>query len=230
VLGRLGPALPENAAGPQRPRGLKSLTLRHHLNNQPAFCYSVGMNRRALIIIFVIVLAALGVIAYLITRPAGSPAIPFVSKFSISSPAFKDGEAIPAQFTCDGESLSPPLQFSNIPGRAETFAVLMEDVDANKNIKPAGAWTHWLVYNLPRTKTELAQQEIITTGLGLNDNGRRAYTGPCPPSGTHRYVFRLFAVNTTLSLKPTANRADFLQALGDHVVDEVQLIGLYQRP
>ncbi|NWG22782.1 MAG: YbhB/YbcL family Raf kinase inhibitor-like protein [Chloroflexi bacterium] len=146
--------------------------------------------------------------------------------FTLTSSSFADGAAIPQQFTCDGADRSPQLSWSGVPGAA-SFVLIMDDPDA-----PGGTFTHWVLYDIPGTRTELVEGE---TGVGLaggNDFRRRGYGGPCPPRGrgAHRYFFRLAALDVaSLGLPASAARRDVEAAMRGHVVATATLMGRYER-
>ncbi len=147
-----------------------------------------------------------------------------------ASAAFKNGEPIPKQFTCDGPNISPPLQWSGVPESARSLALLVDDPDA-----PRGSWVHWVLFNIP-TGIPGLPENIKKTGTipigarqGVNDFREIGYGGPCPPGGKHRYFFRLYALDTELAVDPGATRAQFERAIQGHVVCEAQLMGTYQR-
>ncbi len=150
--------------------------------------------------------------------------------FEITSTAFAGGAAIPSRYTCDGEDTSPPLAWHGAPEGTRAFALICDDPDA-----PAGTWIHWVVYDIPATETGLAEgvprQETLPNGAkqGVNSWGRVGYNGPCPPRGTHRYFFTLYALNTLLHLGPGARRDDLLRALRGHILAETRLMGTYAR-
>ena len=139
----------------------------------------------------------------------------------ISSTAFAAGETIPKKFTCDGPDTSPALSWTEPPAKTQSFALIMDDPDA-----PSGIWDHWLLWNL----TGSALAEGSSDGVsGTNSWGRAGYGGPCPPSGTHRYVFRLLALDAPLTL-PVGTRKDaLLAACKGHVLAEARLVGRYAR-
>jgi Raf kinase inhibitor-like YbhB/YbcL family protein len=148
----------------------------------------------------------------------------------ITSSAFKEGEPIPAKYTCDGENISPPLAWRDAPRNTKTFALIVHDPDA-----PAGDWVHWVVYHIPANVTELSEHAPPTESLpngamqGRNDFKKIGYGGPCPPSGTHRYYFRLYALDADLPLHSGATRKDVENAMRGHVAAEAALIGKYMR-
>lgn len=146
------------------------------------------------------------------------------------SSAFKDRQPIPSVYTCDGKDVSPPLSWSGAPAQTKTFALICDDPDA-----PAVTWVHWVVWNLPANTFELKEglptnQEFSDgTRQGTNDFGRIGYGGPCPPSGTHRYFFKLYALDNSLGLKPGAGKTDLETAMKGHILAETKLLGLYKR-
>lgn len=152
-------------------------------------------------------------------------------KLQVGSDAFSNGQTIPEKYTCSGEDVSPPLTWSPPPAGTKSIAVIVEDVDA-----PGGTFTHWLLYNLPRIETVLAENiakvEILDDGRkqGVNDFGKIGYSGPCPPPGKlHRYYFKIFALDTPLNLPPGATAKDLLAAINHHVLGEGELMGTFGR-
>lgn len=151
--------------------------------------------------------------------------------FSLISSAFKSGDKIPVQYTCDGQDVSPPLSWSGFPPAVKAFAFVVDDPDA-----PGGVFTHWVLFNIPSTVTELptgVKKQPSIEGLGLqgkNDFGDLGYGGPCPPRGRpHRYVFRLYALDAPLNLKAGATKADVLKAVEGHTLGMAELTGTYGR-
>lgn len=146
----------------------------------------------------------------------------------LESPAFGEGVSVPRRHTCDGEDLSPPLCWREVPKGAVTLALVMDDPDA-----PGGTWVHWVVFNLPASTPELpeASSGSLRSGAveGTNSWNRSGYGGPCPPSGTHRYVFRLYALDTSLDLDASATATDVTAASKEHVLAEARLMGTYAR-
>ncbi len=160
------------------------------------------------------------------------------------SSEFTDNGNIPKPFTCDGQDQSPPLEWSGVPESARALALICDDPDA-----PGGTWSHWVVFNLPAQVKGLkagipadqtiaadkmvgvdpAATDLLSAQQGKNDFGKTGYGGPCPPSGTHRYFFRLYALDASLDLAPTATRADVLKAVADHILAEGRLVGRYER-
>lgn len=147
---------------------------------------------------------------------------------TLTSSAFKDGERIPVKYTCDGPDVSPPLDWTQAPNQTKTFVLILEDPNAN-------GFTHWVIFNIPATLTAL-QENIPGTGnlpnssiiQGMNDFGAVGYNGPCPPSGTHHYVFHLYGLDTALTLSPGATKRSVSAAMKGHVLGQVDLTGLYR--
>jgi len=143
----------------------------------------------------------------------------------VTSQAFKTKESIPAKYTCDGPNINPPLEFLDIPKTAISLALLVDDPDA-----PAGDWVHWLVFNMDAKLTQISENSLPASATcGLNDFQENGYGGPCPPSGSHRYLFKLYALDTYLDLGPKATKDDFLKAIDGHIIDQAQLNGKYER-
>jgi Raf kinase inhibitor-like YbhB/YbcL family protein len=153
-----------------------------------------------------------------------------VRSMRITSTAFKEGESIPRQYTCDGADVSPPLAWDDVPDGTQSFALICDDPDA-----PHGTWVHWVIYDLPSLTPTLPeglpQEKTLTDGTkqGTNDFKKIGYGGPCPPSGTHRYFFKLYALKTKLSLAPGATKAQLEKAMDGHVLAHGQLMGRYSR-
>ncbi len=148
----------------------------------------------------------------------------------LTSAAFKEGGPIPSRYTCDGQDVSPPLSWTQPPAGTKSLALISDDPDA-----PGKTWVHWVVYNLPPSARELpeavrAEQELPDgTRQGTTDFGRIGYGGPCPPSGTHRYFFTLYALDAALSLPPGATKQHVEAAMQGHILAHTQLIGTYRR-
>lgn len=145
-----------------------------------------------------------------------------LTRLKISSPAFTSGEKIPEKFTCDGENISPPLEIGDLPEGVKSLALIVDDPDA-----PAGTWTHWLMWDIPVT-SEL--EEGSATGVqGKNGFGEDKYEGPCSPLGTHRYYFRLYALDILLRLPAGSTREELLQQMSYHILASGEIMGLYSR-
>lgn len=148
----------------------------------------------------------------------------------LESSAFTANQLIPGTYSCDGKDLSPPLRWSAPPEGTKSLVLVVDDPDA-----PDRTFVHWLVYNLPPTTRELPEglahhPEVAGGGMqGRNDFDRYGYGGPCPPSGTHRYFFKLYALDTELDLEPGATKSDVLKAMEGRVLEEAELVGHYSK-
>jgi Raf kinase inhibitor-like YbhB/YbcL family protein len=148
----------------------------------------------------------------------------------ITSSSFNNEDIIPAKYTCDGQNISPPLSWSGAPKETKSFALICDDPDA-----PAGTWVHWVIFDIPASINSLPekvvkQEEIAGLGKnGKNSSRRYGYDGPCPPSGTHRYYFKLYALDTMLNLNAGLSKEDLLKAMKGHVLAEAQVMGRYKR-
>jgi Raf kinase inhibitor-like YbhB/YbcL family protein len=148
----------------------------------------------------------------------------------VRSSAFKEGSVIPARYTCDGLDFSPPLSWSSVPDGTQSLTLIADDPDA-----PRGAFVHWVIYNLPpdtrRLPEDVPNQQTLPSGAlqGINGAGSIGYTGPCPPSGTHRYFFKVYALDTELDLGVGATKEEVVRAMEGHVRAEGRLLGTYQR-
>ena len=157
-------------------------------------------------------------------------AISKTSALEIKSPAFENNGIIPKQYSCDGINISPPLSWSNIPEGAKSLALILDDPDA-----PTGTWVHWIIYNMPPASKGLQEgvipiQEMAhETKQGINDFKKIGYGGPCPPSGTHRYLFKLYALDTKLTLKSGATKKQLENAIKGHIILQGELIGKYKK-
>ena len=150
--------------------------------------------------------------------------------FELTSSVFAPGEPIPPKYTCDGEDISPPLQWSDPPPGTQSFALISDDPDA-----PVGTWIHWVLYDLPAEARALSEALPPDADLpdgsrhGKNSWRRLGYGGPCPPGGTHRYFFKLYALDTVLGLDAGASNKQLLQAVEGHVLAQTQVMGVYSR-
>lgn len=150
---------------------------------------------------------------------------PQVMAFIITSPAFMEGQEIPVRFTCGGEDVSPQLDWVGVPDGTETLTLIVDDPDA-----PAGNWVHWVLYNLPPDLTGM-EQGVQGVGFeGITSFNRTGYGGPCPPPGSsHRYFFKLYALDISLNLSAQAGKEEIEDAMRDHILAESVLIGTYAR-
>lgn len=147
----------------------------------------------------------------------------------LTSEVFNEGEAIPDRYACRGVNVSPPLEWEHVQGTIK-YAIICEDPDAS-----SAAWTHWIIFNIPNDTTSLSEwimeREEIDDGTkqGFNDFGTIGYRGPCPPAGTHRYNFKVYALDTVIQLPAKINKEDLLKAMKGHILDEGHLMGRYTR-
>lgn len=143
----------------------------------------------------------------------------------LASPAFADNTHLPVLYTCDGEGVNPPLVISDIPRGAKSLAIIVDDPDA-----PMGTYVHWVVYNISPATTEIAQHSVPAGSLqGKTSAGKQGFVAACPPSGTHRYFFKLYALDIMLPVAPVLDQAGLENAMKGHIVASAQLIGLYSR-
>jgi Raf kinase inhibitor-like YbhB/YbcL family protein len=147
------------------------------------------------------------------------------AKMKVTSSAFQEGGNIPSKFTCDGADVNPALRFEGAPAETKSLVLIVDDPDA-----PVDLFTHWLVWNIDPKASEIAENSAPGGAVqGTNDFPKKGYGGPCPPSGTHRYYFKIFALDQTLGLKPGAKRAEVDAAMRGHVVAQGELMGRYSR-
>jgi Raf kinase inhibitor-like YbhB/YbcL family protein len=148
----------------------------------------------------------------------------------IKSSAFKTGEMIPGKYTCDNIDISPPLEWTYGPAGTKTYAIICDDPDA-----PMGTWVHWVIFNIPGNILALTEntpkKDVLDNGSmqGRNDFGKTGYGGPCPPRGTHRYFFKIYALDTELDTKSGITKKELLKAMEGHVLAEGELVGRYAR-
>ena len=148
----------------------------------------------------------------------------------LTSTAFQHNSPIPVEYTCDGRNISPPLKWGSLPEGVRSLALICEDPDA-----PSGTWIHWVIYNIPAEvgglEAGVSTTETLASGAsqGVNDFRRVGYGGPCPPSGRHRYFFRLYALDAELKLKPGARKQEVVRAMEGHVLATGELMGTYSR-
>ena len=148
----------------------------------------------------------------------------------ITSSAFEEGGLIPRKFTCDDIDVSPPLAWHHAPEGTKEFALICDDPDA-----PMGTWVHWVIYNIPVSTNKfeegIQKESALDNGIiqGRNDFRKTGYGGPCPPGGTHRYFFKLYALDINLNLGPGKTKSELLKAIEGHILAESQLMGKYSR-
>ena len=148
----------------------------------------------------------------------------------LTSTAFSEGNGIPKTYSCDGEDISPELSWEDVPAGTESFVLIADDPDA-----PGATFVHWVIYDIPGKTRKLQEgypkQEMDSDGSrqGINGFRKTGYGGPCPPGGTHRYFFKLYALDTTLDAEAGLSKDDILERMEAHVLDEAQLMGTYSR-
>lgn len=147
----------------------------------------------------------------------------------ITSSAFEHEGSIPAKYTCDGDNISPPLEFFDVPNRTVALVLIMDDPDVPTSIRPDGMWDHWVVFDIDPTTTHVAEGQDPPGVIGVSTNGVAAYGGPCPPDKEHRYFFKLYALDAELSLSSGATKVQVEEAMKDHVIMEAVLMGKYNR-
>lgn len=138
---------------------------------------------------------------------------------------FEHNKNIPSKYTCDGEDLAPDLTITEVPSGTKELVLIVDDPDA-----PIGTWVHWLLYNIPANTSKIDAKHLPQgTKQGITDFKRVGWGGPCPPSGTHRYFFKLYAIDTNISLAEGATKPQLEKAIKDHIIEKAELIGLYKR-
>lgn len=148
----------------------------------------------------------------------------------LNSSVFENEGMIPSKYSCDGEDISPPLSWPSVPERTQTIALIADDPDA-----PMGTFVHWVLFNLPADVQELPEdvpsEKKLDNGAlqGTNDFKKIGYGGPCPPGGTHRYYFKIYALDTEIDLEAGATKKDLINAMEGHILAQGQLMGKYQR-
>jgi Raf kinase inhibitor-like YbhB/YbcL family protein len=143
----------------------------------------------------------------------------------LKSNVFAEGKPIPSKYTCEGSDISPPLSWSGAPSGTKSFALIADDPDA-----PMGTWVHWVTWDIPATATAFPEGGVASgTKQGMTDFKRPGYGGPCPPSGTHRYFFKLYALDTALELSATAGKGELEKAMKGHILAQTQLMGTYAK-
>ncbi len=146
------------------------------------------------------------------------------ARMKITSSAFQEGGNIPSKFTCDGSDTSPPLQITGVPAEAKSLVLIADDPDA-----PSGLFTHWLIWNIPPQTNSIAEGGAPKGVQGTNDFGKSGYRGPCPPPGTHRYSFKIFALDRELELRSSAKRSQVDATMKGHVIAQGELVGRYAK-
>jgi len=150
---------------------------------------------------------------------------PTIMNLTLSSTAFEHEGTIPSKYTCDGEDINPPLKIEGVPEGTQSLTLIVDDPDA-----PAGTWVHWILFGMSPEVTEIPENTVPESASeGVNSWDKHEYGGPCPPSGTHRYFFKLYALDTKLALAAGATKAELEQAMEGHILAETVLMGTYER-
>ncbi|HBE45375.1 MAG TPA: YbhB/YbcL family Raf kinase inhibitor-like protein [Deltaproteobacteria bacterium] len=157
--------------------------------------------------------------------PAPSNGQEKIVKLEVSSTAFKENTSIPKKYTCDGKDINPPLTIENVPQGTKSLALIVDDPDA-----PMGIWVHWVLWNIDPKTREIKENSVPQGAIqGINDFGKSSYGGPCPPSGTHRYFFKAYALDTVLNLPQNSRKADLEKGMKGHILGQGQLMGIYKK-
>ena len=201
----------------------------------PLFYYTMDS---AKYFIFVIVIIVTGIVLFLVNKfsvsnshqdtkqPFSNQLINNSNNMQITSTAFKNNGNIPTKYTCDGEGISPPLLISDVPKDTTSLALILHDPDA----PVAGGFTHWIIFNMPPDTKDIEENsKPLSSVEGTNSSGKTGYTGPCPPSGTHHYEFRLYALDEKLNFDASASKIAVEKAIAGHILSQALLVGLYQR-
>ena len=145
------------------------------------------------------------------------------ANMKIASPAFENKQRIPSKFSCEGQDINPALVIDGIPNGTKSLALVVDDPDA-----PMGTWVHWVVYDIPPGTSKI-DENSVPGKEGQNDFGRARYGGPCPPSGTHRYFFKIYALDTLLNLKGNVDKKTLERAMDGHLLDKAECVGSYTK-
>lgn len=168
--------------------------------------------------------ASVIIVIFLVSDTSGKEGM-MMGQMKISSSAFENNGNIPKKYTCDGADINPPLKIEGVPVEAKSLALIVDDPDA-----PRGTWVHWVVWNIDPKTVEIQENNVPKNSVqGMNDFEKRDYGGPCPPSGTHRYFFKLYALDSLLNFSSDAGKAGLEKAMKGHILAEAQIIGLYRR-
>lgn len=147
----------------------------------------------------------------------------------LSSPAFEQGGKIPTKYTCEGQNISIPLSFADVPANAKSLVLIMDDPDVPPSVRKERMYDHWVIYDLPPTVKTLAENSTPPGIQGENTSGQNAYAGPCPPDREHRYFFKLYALDTLLNLPPGATKTQVEKAMEGHILASSELMGRYNK-
>lgn len=147
----------------------------------------------------------------------------------LQSPSFKANGIIPSRYTCEGEEISPPLEFSGIPQNAKSLVLIMDDPDVPKSLRSDGMWDHWVLFNILPTVHKIEENKSPLCKSGTTTSGGTRYVGPCPPDREHRYFFKLYALDTMLNLPSGSSKKEVEKAMQGHILAESQLMGRYEK-
>jgi len=201
----------------------------------------VNMRKLSTVLLgIVITLMILWAVVYFLLAPARSETFSSIGVISteaemtlqLTSDAFGNGQSIPAKYSCIGKNISPALTWTEPPAGTQSFTLIMDDPDA-----PSRTWVHWVLFNIPADMRDFQEDLPITRKnvdlnaiyVGGNSSGATAYQGPCPPSGTHRYFFKLYALDTAISLSPGATKDQLLKAMNGHILAQAELMGTFSK-
>lgn len=180
------------------------------------------MNKKLVIVILVITFLIIGLIY--IQKSTKEVKEMQKGELKLTNPAFKDNSSMPDKYGCQGENINPLLNIEEIPEGTESLVLIIDDPDA-----PMGIWVHWVIWNIPIV-SKIGEDSVPKGAVqGLNDFNKHEYGGPCPPSGTHRYVFQLYALDTVLDLDENSRKKDVEKAMQGHILSQTKLIGLYSK-
>lgn len=168
---------------------------------------------------FLIILITAALLVIFVSPTKAAP-----KTMDIASPAFKAGENIPAKYTCDGSNAIPELDIANVPLEAKSLAIIVDDPDA-----PSGNFNHWVIWNIDPSVRKINSSDLSGATNGRNSAGKDGYVGPCPPLGTHRYFFKVYALNDKISLDQNSVRDDLVRAMENHIIAQGELMGKYGR-
>lgn len=191
------------------------------------------MKKIILGITIVIILIIIGALAYKsfggrttsYINPAKTENNAATTPMTITSPVFEPGQAIPKKYSCDGDGVNPPLDIKDVPQQAQSLALIVDDPDA-----PAGTWTHWIMWNINPATASIAENSVPAGAVqGQGSSGQNVFGAPCPPSGTHRYYFKLFALDSKLSLSSFSDVKALEQAMDGHIISNAEVLGTYSR-
>jgi Raf kinase inhibitor-like YbhB/YbcL family protein len=170
-----------------------------------------------------ILMLAAFILSFVVSHGIGQEAVK--TGFKISSLAFENNGQIPAKYTCDGTNVNPPLKIENTPSHAKSLALVFDDTDA-----PRGSYVHWILWNIDPGVKEIKENSVPEGAIrGMNDFKKNHYGGPCPPRRAHKYVFKIYALDTRLDLSPNSTKTDLEKAMKGHILAQAQWMGTYKK-